>query len=238
MTSLPGSASVSLHVRKRRSRCRQLSGRRDALELAQALLARDGRVTLVYVEILQGESHSDSGTGSDAERQRFGLERLRRLRGEAGVSAEIARIDAPSVRHGLYDFACQRGADLIVIRASEEPRPGPRSAWQRRARSVGKPSLRRSRRSARILSRCGSDAGDRGPRTTRHRQATRHLPSPARSRLTDMPRCRRSRSSDRRSTPATSGTWTRRSTGMSERRLSGSPPSAAWPRSRTSSTTP
>ena len=97
---------------------------RDALELAQALLARDGRVTLVYVEILQGESHADSGTGSDAERQRFGLERLRRLRREAGVSAEIARIDAPSVRRGLYDFACQRGADLIVIRASEEPRPG------------------------------------------------------------------------------------------------------------------
>ena len=97
---------------------------RDALELAEALLARDGRVTLVYVEILQGESHADSGTGSDAERQRFGLERLRRLRREAGVSAEIARIDAPSVRRGLYDFACQRGADLIVIRASEEPRPG------------------------------------------------------------------------------------------------------------------
>jgi osmotically-inducible protein OsmY/nucleotide-binding universal stress UspA family protein len=96
---------------------------RDALELANALLAREGRATLVYVELLQSEGDADSGIGSDAERQRFGLERLRRLRDEAGVSAEIARVQAHSVRRGLYDVACDSAADLIVIGASEEPRP-------------------------------------------------------------------------------------------------------------------
>ena len=74
---------------------------RDALELANALLARAGRATLVYVELLQSEGDADSGTGPDAERQRFGLERLRRLRDEAGVSAEIARVQAPPC-----DVAC------------------------------------------------------------------------------------------------------------------------------------
>ena len=96
---------------------------RDALELANTLLALEGRATLVYVELLQSEGDADSGTGPAAERQRFGLERLRRLRDEAGVSAEVARIHAQSVRRGSYDFACDRAADLIVIGTSEQPWP-------------------------------------------------------------------------------------------------------------------
>jgi hypothetical protein len=83
--------------------------------------AGDGRATLVYVEVLQSEGEARSGAGPDAERQRFGLERLRRLRDEASVGADVARIRARSVRRGLYDFARDRVADLIVIAASRRP---------------------------------------------------------------------------------------------------------------------
>jgi hypothetical protein len=76
-------------------------GGRDAAELATALVSSDGEITLVYVEGLQSDPATDSGAGPDVERQRFGLERLRRLRDVAQIAAEVARIQAPSVRHGL-----------------------------------------------------------------------------------------------------------------------------------------
>jgi nucleotide-binding universal stress UspA family protein len=90
---------------------------RDAIALAKALLSGDGELALVYVEVLQSKPAPEADTRSDAEAQRFGLERLARLRDEAQIAAEVARIQAPSARHGLHDFAASRGADLLVIGA-------------------------------------------------------------------------------------------------------------------------
>jgi nucleotide-binding universal stress UspA family protein len=67
---------------------------------------------------MQSNSSTDSGDGPDAETQRFALERLRRLRDEAQIEAEVARIQAPSVRDGLRGFAASQAADVIVIGAS------------------------------------------------------------------------------------------------------------------------
>ena len=90
---------------------------RDAIALAKALLSRDGEVTFVYVEVLQSKPAPEADTRPDDEAQRFGLERLARLRDEGQIAAEIARIQAPSVRRGLHDFAAGRVADLLVIGA-------------------------------------------------------------------------------------------------------------------------
>ena len=90
---------------------------RDALELAKAVISDDAEVALVYVEVLQGDPAVETDTGADAETQRFGLERLGRLRDELHPGASVSRIQAPSVRDGVHDFAAGRGADLIVIGA-------------------------------------------------------------------------------------------------------------------------
>jgi nucleotide-binding universal stress UspA family protein len=90
---------------------------RDAIALANALLSGDAEVTLVYVEVLQGKSAPEADTRPDDEARRFGLERLARLRDEGRIAADISRIQAPSVRRGLHDFAARRDADLLVIGA-------------------------------------------------------------------------------------------------------------------------
>lgn len=45
---------------------------RHALELAKALVSADGRIVLVYVEVLQSASATESTT-SNSESQRYGL---------------------------------------------------------------------------------------------------------------------------------------------------------------------
>ena len=91
---------------------------RHALELAKALVSRDGRITLIYVEVVQTSPAPELDASSVAERQRFGLERLGRLADEAQITAEVARVQAPSVRNGLHEFAASRAADLIMIGVS------------------------------------------------------------------------------------------------------------------------
>ena len=98
------------------------AGGRDAIELARVLGSRDGDIALVYVEYVAGDSIAEPLTGSDAERRRFGLERLARVRDDAQISAELSRVQAGSVRRGLYEIAASRGADLIVIGASRGTR--------------------------------------------------------------------------------------------------------------------
>ena len=90
---------------------------RDAIALAKVLLAGDGAVTLVYVDVLLSRPAPDADTRPDDEARRFGLERLGRLRDEGQIAAEISRIESPSVRRGLYEFAAGQGADLLVIGA-------------------------------------------------------------------------------------------------------------------------
>jgi nucleotide-binding universal stress UspA family protein len=93
-------------------------GARDVLELANALMSDDGHATLVYVEVLQSKPAPEADARTDAERQRFGVERLTRLRDGAKIDADVARVQAPSVRRGLHEFAVSRAADLLVIGAS------------------------------------------------------------------------------------------------------------------------
>lgn len=76
-----------------------------------------GALTLVYVEILQQTPSAEADTRPDDERQWFGLERLRRLRAETQIVADVSRVVAPTVRRGLHGFAAGRGADMIVIGA-------------------------------------------------------------------------------------------------------------------------
>ena len=94
----------------------------DTITLAQALMRGYGVVSLVHVEVLQREPSPEADTRPDDERQRFGLERLRRLRDEAQIAATMSRIRAPTVRRGLHDFAAARGADMMVIGAGS-PNP-------------------------------------------------------------------------------------------------------------------
>ena len=90
---------------------------RDAIALAKVLLSGGGELTLVYVEVLQSKPAPGADARPDDEAQRFGLERLSRLRDQAQIAAEISRIQALSVRRGLHESAAGRGADLLVIGA-------------------------------------------------------------------------------------------------------------------------
>jgi nucleotide-binding universal stress UspA family protein len=88
-----------------------------AVALARALVSGDGQLALVYVEVLQSKATPEADTRANEEAQRFGLERLDRLRAETQITAEVSRIESPSVRRGLDEFAAGRGADLLVIGA-------------------------------------------------------------------------------------------------------------------------
>ena len=94
------------------------AGGRRALALAAALVCNGGRITLVYVEVVQTKPVPELDAPSVGERQQFGLARLRRLRDASHITADVARTQAASVRLGLHDFASSRAADLIVMAAS------------------------------------------------------------------------------------------------------------------------
>lgn len=93
---------------------------RDAIALEKALLSGDSQVTLVYVEVVQSKPAPEADTRPDDEARQFGVERLGRLRDEGQIAAAISRIEAPSVRRGLQEFAAGQDADLIVIGAGRQ----------------------------------------------------------------------------------------------------------------------
>lgn len=95
---------------------------RDALELAKTLVSADAAVTLAYVEVVQTEPTSQVETRAADERQRSGLERLRRLADAAQMDADVTRVEASSVRAGLHDLAAMEGADVLVIGAGSRDR--------------------------------------------------------------------------------------------------------------------
>ena len=64
---------------------------RDAIALAKALLSSDAEVTLVSVEVLQSKPAPGADTRADEEAQRFGLERLGRLRDEGQIGRASCR---------------------------------------------------------------------------------------------------------------------------------------------------
>lgn len=91
----------------------------DALALAMALAGDKPDITLLHVEVVADATGAQACTAADAERQRFGLERLARLRDEAKAVAKVARIEATSVKAGLHGFAKTTRADLIVVGAEK-----------------------------------------------------------------------------------------------------------------------
>ena len=97
---------------------KELEAGRDALCLARALASANGNLTLAHVQLVAPKPAPDSGAAGAAARRRDALERLEGLRDESQLDAEVVCGEARSVRRGLHDMACARGADLLVIVAS------------------------------------------------------------------------------------------------------------------------
>src|SRR5579862_4113556 len=93
---------------------------RDALALAQRLLAPDGELTLahVYHEEPPGPYRwTDTGGVEDRDHARALLERAAR---EAGVEAHVRWRGATSVGRGLHEIAEIIDADLLVVGSSRQ----------------------------------------------------------------------------------------------------------------------
>ncbi len=105
-------------------------GGRDAIALAQRLVAPEGKLTLAHVLTTPAWAQlaSDSASGpaerpqSIEERERD-EELLRRARDEAGIAAgrleiSLRTVRSPSVGRGLHELAEGEGADLLVLGSS------------------------------------------------------------------------------------------------------------------------
>lgn len=91
---------------------------RGAISLARQLISADGAVTFVNVNVVASRPAPDSGAHRDAEARGYVLARLTALAAEFAMTAQVACVDARSVRRGLHAFARQHGADLLVVSAS------------------------------------------------------------------------------------------------------------------------
>jgi nucleotide-binding universal stress UspA family protein len=82
-------------------------------------VSAEGKLTLVFVNVVAPKPAPDSGSLADAAMHQYALADLAALRDEVGVQAELAVVDASSLRHGLHDRAAGGQGDLIVIGASD-----------------------------------------------------------------------------------------------------------------------
>jgi nucleotide-binding universal stress UspA family protein len=99
---------------------KDLEAGRDAVCLAQALAARDRKLTLAHVQVAATKPAADSGAVGSAARRKEALGLLAALREESHNDAEVAWGEAPGVRQGLHEIARARNADLLVIGASRQ----------------------------------------------------------------------------------------------------------------------
>ena len=99
---------------------KDLQAGRDALRLAQALAARNRKLTLAHVHVSATKPAPDSGAVGSAARRREALALLAALRDESQLDAEVAWAEAGGVRRGLQEMARARNADLLVVGASRE----------------------------------------------------------------------------------------------------------------------
>lgn len=97
---------------------RDVQAGRDAIALAARLRAPEDAVTLLHVDVVTGRPAPDSGGVVGAAKRLTSLDRLTRLADEFAIEAEVAYIEAPSVRHALHEFVRRRNGDLLVVRAS------------------------------------------------------------------------------------------------------------------------
>ena len=93
-------------------------GGRDAIALAEVLVAAGGEVTLVYV--YSGDPHAWHGSVGvfDADARERALEVLEKARAGAEVEAHLRWRGSPSAGRGLHEVAELLGADLLVIGSS------------------------------------------------------------------------------------------------------------------------
>lgn len=97
---------------------------RDALALAVMLRAPEDEVALLHVQAVIGRPAPDSGAVVSAAKRLTALDRLTQLADEFAIEAEVAYIEARSVRHGLHEFARQKNVDLLVVGASHRDELG------------------------------------------------------------------------------------------------------------------
>jgi nucleotide-binding universal stress UspA family protein len=83
------------------------SGGRDALALAQELLAQGGHLTLAHVATITARE-----VAGDSEAL------LAKERADGAVDAELVTVGAQGVERGLHELAETRGADLLVVGSS------------------------------------------------------------------------------------------------------------------------
>jgi nucleotide-binding universal stress UspA family protein len=93
-------------------------GSRDAIRIAQNLLARDGELTLAHV--CTGDPHIYRGASAayEASERERALEPLERTRKETGVHAQLRWRRSHSVGRGLHELCEAIGADLLVVGSS------------------------------------------------------------------------------------------------------------------------
>jgi nucleotide-binding universal stress UspA family protein len=91
---------------------------RDAVTLAQRLVAPDGGLTFVHV--YQGDVRFRGASSSEYEtlEQRRALELLSETRRRAGIDADLRYIESSSTGRGLHEVAEALGADLLVVGSS------------------------------------------------------------------------------------------------------------------------
>ena len=90
---------------------------RDALALATDLVSPDGKLLLVYVEVMALAPDPDADLEWQLAERRRGLERLVSVQHDGHVDAALLTVQARSVAAGLHE-AARRHGDLLVIGAS------------------------------------------------------------------------------------------------------------------------
>jgi nucleotide-binding universal stress UspA family protein len=114
-------------------------GSRDAIALAERLLAPDGELTLAHV--FGGDPHlyRSPTLFYEAQRERA-LAQLQKAREETGVQAHLRWRESPSPGRGLHELCEVIEADLLVVGSSRrgllgrvliETTPAPRSTGLR-----------------------------------------------------------------------------------------------------------
>jgi nucleotide-binding universal stress UspA family protein len=90
-------------------------GSRDAIELAEKLVERDGELTLAYVYWGETQVWRGSSAAYDAAKRDRARELLEKAREEAGGEAQLRSHGSTSVGRGLHELAEATGADLLVV---------------------------------------------------------------------------------------------------------------------------
>lgn len=90
-------------------------GSRDALALAQNLLAPEGELTLAYVYPGDAYVYGRATTEYEASQREHARQLLEKMCADTGVHANLRWREAPSVGRGLHELCEVIGADLLVV---------------------------------------------------------------------------------------------------------------------------